>query len=226
MSSRLLLASVVDNGDAATLVSGTPGGIDAGPVAELLAELARTGVDLGSALLRLVTTPDAPALAAAHRWVAACSAAGHGVDAVIVTRVPRTADGFPKSWTAPICERAEAFARECAVPVITMRLRPRGRQVPRRIDPTPCRVQPHAPAPLATDTGFSWRIEIDGIDHVDDVQVGTRGEHLIINLDGVEVSRRLPSALARCRAAGAHIDAAITIAFEPDPRQWPHESPS
>lgn len=226
MSSRLLIASVVDNGDAATLASGTPDAIDAGPIAELLAELARTGVDLGSALLRLVTTPDAEALAAAHRWVAACSAAGHPVDAVVVTRVPRTADGFPKRWAAPIRERAESFARECAVPVITMRLRPRVRQVPRRIDSTPRRALPHSPAPLAKDAGFSWRIEIDGIDHVDDVQVGTRGDRLIINLDGVEVSRRLPSALARCHATGAHIDAAITVAFEPDPQQWPHGGPS
>lgn len=210
----LLLASVVDLGDAAVLASGTPGAVDAGPVDALLGELVSRHVAPGTARIRLVATPDEPVLGASLAALARCSAAGHPVDALIVARVPRRGDGWPAAWARAQRERLAEFAPRCPVPVIPVRLRPRRRAIGRTLPGAPMRELPAAGDPVPAGDGLAWHLPVDALDAIGDLRVGTSGEDLVLELDGVQVRRRLPALLTRCRATGARADGhGITVAF-------------
>ena len=210
----LLLASVVDLGDAAVLASGTAEAVDAGPVDDLIEELTSRRIAPGSARIQRVATPDELVLEATLSALARCSAAGHPVDAVVITRVPRRGDGWPAAWARGQRERLAAFAPRCPVPVISVRLRPRRRLVSRALPTTSMRELPRVGDPVAHGDGFAWFLPVDALEAIDELRVGTSGEDLVLELDGVRVRRRLPAALTRCRATGAHADAhGITVAF-------------
>lgn len=221
MSSPVLLASVLDNGDAAVLAE-SDGVVDAGSIHALLEELMQAGAAIDAVAVRIVTTPDLRALAGAQHAVRAFSAAGHPVDAVIVTRVPSSKGGWPKAWAQSQRATVESFAAACPVPVVPLRLRPRTRVVPRAMPSAPLRERPLASAPQATADGFRWHLPIDGIDAVSELAIGQEGERLVIQLDGVVVRRPLPAVLSRCIATQASETAdGITVAFVRNPDLWP-----
>ena len=217
----MLLASVLDNGDAGVLAA-APGVTDAGSVHALLDQLMEAGSSIGEVVIRVVTTPDARALADA-RWAAcAFSAAGHPLDAIVVSRVPMARDGWPKAWATAQRVRVEGFAAASPVPVLPLRLRPAARVTPRSMPLTPARPRPVTPAPEATATGFRWQLPIDGIADVRALQVGQDAGQLILDLDGARIRRPLPSVLARCLATQAQeTDAGVVVDFARDPRLWP-----
>lgn len=224
MSSPVLLASVVDNGDAAVLAS-TENIVDAGTPKALLDELMRTGASLGGSLIRIVTTPDEAALGEAAATARAFSAAGYPVDAIVVTRVPAARDGWPKTWAEPQRARVDAFITDSPVPVLPLRLRPQRRMVPRTMVVAPIRAMPDMPAPEPSGEHFTWSLPVDGIASVRDLGIGQGGGHLVIRLDGREVRRPLPSVLTRCLATKAEETASgVTITFERDARVWPQEN--
>lgn len=221
MSSPVLLASVLDNGDAAVLAE-SDGVIDAGSVRALLEELMDAGSSIGAVTIRILTTPDAHALAGAQHALRAFSAAGHPVDAVVVARVPAAKDGWPKAWAAAQQASVQAFSAACPVPVVPLRLRPRARAVPRTMPSAPLRERPVASAPQATAGGFTWHLPIDGIGAVSELAIGQEGERLVIDLDGVRVRRPLPAVLSRCIATDAQETTdGVTVSFVRNPDLWP-----
>lgn len=218
----MLLASVLDNGDAAVLAE-ADGVTDAGSTHALLSQL-MTHAPQGDVRIRIVTTPDQRALDDARWAVRAFSAAGYPIDAVVVTRVPGVRDGWPKAWAAPQRDRVEAFTAASPVPVIALRLRPQRRSIPRTMPITPARALPVAAAPEPTAAGYRWRLPVDGIDGAMELRVGQEGGVLVLELDGALVRRPLPAVLARCNATAAHeVDDGIVVDFARDPDQWPQE---
>lgn len=218
----MLLASVLDNGDAAVLAE-APGVTDAGSVHALLAQLMQHA-PVGPVPIRIVTTPDATALDEAQWAVRALSAAGYPVDAIVVTRVPLARDGWPRAWADPQRDRVETLARTSPVPVIPLRLRPQRRVVPRTMPTEQVRAVPVTPAPQPTGAGFAWHVTVDGIAQVRRLAIGQDGGALVIDMDGTVVRRALPAVLARCIATSAEeTETGVTVAFIPDPQAWPQE---
>lgn len=219
--SPILLVSVVDNGDAAVLSDGIDV-VDAGTPHALLSELMRTGAPLRDVLIRVVSTPDAHSLHQALIAVREFSAAGYPVDAIVVTRVPGAGDGWPKAWAVPQQARVSAFTAGSPVPVLTLRLRPQQRMVPRSMASTPCRQMPKPGVPAAQGDGYSWTIPIDGLAAVREVRIGQEGPELVLELDGHAVRRPLPPVLIRCIAIRAdETPDGVVVAFERDPSLWP-----
>jgi hypothetical protein len=224
VSSQVLLASVVDNGDAAVLAAAEHV-VDAGTSDALLHELMRTEAPLGSTVIRIVTTPDASALREASATACAFSAAGYPLDAIVVTRVPSARDAWPKAWAQPQRERVIAFMDGSSVPVLPMRLRPQRRIVPKSMPAAPVRVVPIVDPPQASGEYFTWSVPIDGIASVSKLRVGQEGGQLVFDLDGREIRRPLPSVLLRCEATNAHeTESGLTITFKRDPRVWPEDA--
>ena len=216
----MLLASVLDNGDAAVLAAGD-GVVDAGSVHALLDQL-MTHAPAGEVRVRIVTTPDRPALDDARWAVRAFSAAGYPVDAVVVTRVPMPGDGWPKAWAGAERSRVATFASSCPVPVVTMRLRPRRRVVARRMPALAPRALPVAGVPAATASGYTWRVPVDAIADVAELRIGQDGDRLVIGLDATTVRREPPAVLARCMAIAAReVEDGIEVDFVRDPELWP-----
>jgi arsenite-transporting ATPase len=54
-----------------------------------------------------------------------------------------------------------------------------------------------------------------------DLDLGRRGDDLVVTVEGRHRVLALPSALRRCQVTGAQLrDGALSIRFEPDPALW------
>lgn len=226
MSSRIQLLSVDGFGDAAILAR-REGVDDLGTVESFLAAASSEQAVTPDGLVRLVTTADQASLDLTRVRLAQLAAIGVVVDAVIVTRVPSSKDDWPKSWAKAQRRAVAAFERICPAPVVTKRLRQHGDPIGTKQPVKRLRRQVEPPEIEANGNGYRWRVPVDALDAITDLQVGTSGSvedgaFLVIDLDDVQAWRPLPSLLARCTATSASADdAMIVVDFEPDPTLWP-----
>ena len=226
MSSRVQLTSVDASGDAAILAR-RDGVDDLGSVEGVLAAAADDHAVTPDGLVRLVTTADPSSLTMTRVRLAQLAAIGVVVDAVIVTRVPSAKDDWPKAWAKAQRRAVAAFERVCPVPVVTKRLRQHGDPIGGKQPMKRLRRQVEPPEIETYGDGYRWRVPIDALDAIAELQVGTAGSvedgaFLVIDLDDVQAWRPLPSLLARCTATAASADdAMIVVDFERNPELWP-----
>lgn len=194
-----------------------------------------------STSIRLVLTPERVVLAETRRTWTALAVHGYPVDAVIANRVLAAAgsgdDPWRRGWTraqAEVLEAARAsFAPvelqevlwQPAEPVGVAALAGLGAGLygPPRPGAGP---EMRAPAPATPFTvereedAFALRLPVP-LAGLDDVELGRRGDDLVLTVQGHRRVVTLPSALRRCEVAGARLrDGALTVRFVPDPTRW------
>ena len=179
--------------------------------------------------VRLVMTPEAAVLEGARRLFTAFTMAGFPVDAVVVNRV------FPASpeatgWQADRVRAqqavlAEAEAGFAPVPVLRAGysepdLPALGRELYGSVADLPVPTV-DSTGIERTEDGFALRVPIP-LARREDLDLGRRGDDLIITVGGYRQVLLLPSVLRRCEAGTAALrDGALTVSFTPDPAQFP-----
>jgi arsenite/tail-anchored protein-transporting ATPase len=74
-----------------------------------------------------------------------------------------------------------------------------------------------------SDGGYLLRVPLP-LAAKEDLDLGRRGDDLVVTVDGRRRVLALPSALRRCQVEGAALrDGALAIRFVPDPDQWRHQ---
>lgn len=180
--------------------------------------------------VRLVTTAESVVLAETRRTWTALALHGFTVDQVIANRVfePAPADAWRHRWSQAQ-ERVLAEAEQAFAPVPLVRARyadsePVG--VAALAEFGAALVAPEAPDPrpdLAVErTGDGFVLALDvPLARREDLHLGRRGDDLVVTLPGHRRVVSLPSALCRCRVAGAALrDGRLAVRFEPDPALW------
>jgi arsenite-transporting ATPase len=190
--------------------------------------------------LRLVLTPEAMVVAEARRTLTALSLHGFRVDGVVANRVLPSdgADPWRRGWAAgqreqlrevrdsfaPIPVRSVAYApRE---PVGPTALASVGRELHGPAGPQAAERllrPPDTPAPTQVErAGDAFVLTIDlPLAERRDVDLSRRADDLELTVGGDRRVLALPSALRRCRVAGASLrDGRLRVRFEPDPDLW------
>jgi arsenite-transporting ATPase len=201
----------------------------AAAVDRITAELAavRTALAAPDVSVRLVMTPEAAVLEGTRRLFTAFRMSGFSVDAVVANRV------FPPSpeeagWHADRVRAQEAVLGEADfAPVPLLRagysqpdLVALGRELYGDV--------PDLPVPEVervgidrTEEGFTLRVPIP-LARRGDLDLGRRGDDLIITVDGYRRVLPLPSVLRRCEVGTAALrEGALTVSFRPDPAEFP-----
>jgi arsenite/tail-anchored protein-transporting ATPase len=189
--------------------------------------------------VRLVLTPESVVLSETRRTWTALALHGYCVDEVIANRIiPGAGDPWRESWAAAQ-ERVLADASGCFAPVPLTRLgyaaaEPVGIEALAALAASvhgPPSAQagaalleaPDAPGPFAVDRdadGFTLRVPVPLADRAD-LDLGRRGDDLVVTVSGQRRIVALPSALRRCDVGGAALrDGSLAIRFVPDPAQW------
>ena len=191
--------------------------------------------------IRLVLTPEAVAVAEALRSWTSLSLYGYVVDGVVVNRLfpDAGADDWRSGWVAAQAGRLAAIEESFgAVPVTRA---PYAAVEPVGTDALadlglemygypgedalsallgPVEIQP---ALRVRWSGREFLLELDlpGACR-EEVDLSRRGEELVVQHGGRRRAIALPSALRRCRVAGATLrDGVLGVTFTPDPDQWP-----
>jgi arsenite-transporting ATPase len=195
--------------------------------------------DAGTSV-RLVLTPETVVVAEARRTWTSLALHGYRVDGVVANRVipDRGRDAWRAGWARAHAERlAEVEQSFAPVPVLTV---PYAAAEPVGVDalgdigaalygPPGARA---AELHLAEPAGDApMRIERSGPEFVlvldlplarrSDLELGRRGDDLLVAVGPTRRVVALPSALRRCRVVGAHLrDGRLRVRFEPDPDLW------
>jgi arsenite-transporting ATPase len=197
--------------------------------------------------VRLVLTPESLALAQTRRTWTALALHGFAVDAVIANRVfepdpadpADPADGWRQAWArsqaAVLAQARDSFspilvqtcAYAAAEPVGRAALAQLGEALhgPAGPDAAAAIVAPVAPVPPpAVDRtgtgGFELRLPLP-LTTSAEVDLGRRGDDLVIAVGGRRRVVALPSALRRCEVTGATLrDGSLRIDFVPNPALW------
>nr|WP_269327353.1 hypothetical protein [Kineosporia mesophila] len=87
--------------------------------------------------------------------------------------------------------------------------------------PAPAPTGPAAPRVERTDTGFSLRLEMP-LARRETLDLGRRGDDLVVTVDGYRQVLPLPGVLRRCRVENATLrEGTLAVAFVPDPAEFP-----
>jgi arsenite-transporting ATPase len=190
--------------------------------------------------VRLVTTPETVVLAETRRTWTSLALHGFRVDQVIANRVFDTGarDAWRRRWSAAQqAVLAEAAASFHPVPVLRAGYadaEPVGVEAltafgERLLGPaaewSPADVL--APAPEAAgldvervDGGFVLGLSVP-LASRDELELGRRGDDLVVTVSGRRRVVALPGALRRCTVAGAALrDGRLAVRFEPNPALW------
>lgn len=213
-------------------------------VDRLVGELAavRTMLSAEGTSVRLVLTPEATVLAGTRRLFTALTMAGFGVDAVVANRVlpdpgPQTSpiewlDAWLHSQEKILEQATEAFAPVPVLRVEHAAAEPRGLELLAGVghelygDASTSTITDPVPTPEAfeidrTESGFTLRLRIP-LARREDLELGRRGDDLVVTADGYRKVLTLPSVLQRCQVQGARLrEGTLAVAFVPDPAQFP-----
>jgi arsenite-transporting ATPase len=200
----------------------------------------REALTSSGASVRLVLTPESVVLAEARRTWTALSLYGYGVDGVVVNRLVPTDGDDP--WRAALAGRQAGQLDEVAAsfaPLPVLRAgyaavepaglgalaelgeglygpsgpRAAGELLADPVIPAPLRVERHGPEfVLVLRLPLARRRDLD---------LSRQGDELTVVVGGRRRVLSLPSALRRCRVAGAVLRAGeLRVRFEPDPDLW------
>ncbi|WP_088289376.1 ArsA family ATPase [Kineosporia sp. A_224] len=190
--------------------------------------------------VRLVLTPETVVVAEARRTWTSLALHGYRVDGVVANRVipAQGEDAWRSGWAAAQAVRlAEVGSSFAPVPVLTVpyaAAEPVGAAALADLGETlygPAGAA-SARALLAEPTGEApLRVERSGPEFVlvldlplarrEDLELGRRGDDLLVGVGSARRVIALPSALRRCRVVGAHLrDGRLRVRFEPDPELW------
>lgn len=170
------------------------------------------------ATVRLVTTPDDARGAVAS--VAGVTLAGFHVDGIIVNRVPRKKDAWPKAWAKE--QRRKAKDVDAAdLPVTRLPLGALKLSLARDCGlDTPWTPQPR-PMVEAFGEGYRWSIPlIDPAHHI--VRVGQLDSGVLVEVGPYRRHLAMPSVVRRCTITRADVLADhVSLTCEPDQDVWP-----
>ena len=192
-----------------------------------------------STSVRLVLTAESVVLAETRRTWTALAMHGFAVDAVVANRLfDDSADAWRQGWArsqAQVLAEAETSFAPVPVqrvgytgtePVGFAALAELGEALHGPAVPGAAAAllaAPSLPEPFVVereDDGFVLRLALPLADR-QDLDLGRRGDDLVVTVDGRRRVLALPSALRRCDVAGAQLrDGALSIRFVPDPAQW------
>ncbi len=195
--------------------------------------------DAGTSV-RLVLTPESVVVAEARRTWTSLALHGYRVDAVVANRVipAQGRDAWRAGWARAQADRlADVEASFAPVPVLTL---PYAAAEPVGVDALAdlgevLHGPPGAGAAerlLAVPNGEQpLRVERSGPEFVlvlelplarrSDLELGRRGDDLVVAVGTARRVIALPSALRRCRVVGAHLrEGRLRVRFEPDPDLW------
>lgn len=194
-------------------------------VRELTERIADALSRLSAAWFALVVSADA--VAVIPSVVARADLMSLTVHEVIVNRVPRSADGWPKRWGRRL--RADAKAVRHGSPLVIPWFtesdvdRRVARRVAKRLVVAPSGA-PRAHTVSESSDGYAWRIPLEQADPAS-LRVGRVADAVVIEVAGLRRTIALPSVLVRCRIDGAGlIGPDLVIRFVPDPERWPRAS--
>lgn len=215
-------------------------------IVRLQAELAGVHEVLGTAStsVRLVLSPESAAVAECTRARTCLALFGYGVDGVVVNRVFPLGGNDPwrAGWAAAhreVLAQMQASLHP-ALSVLSVLSVPRLSQEPVGVEAlahlaeelyagTDLDVDVDLVAPAARsapvqvercDDRFVLVLHLPGADRRD-VDLGRRGDDLVVAVHGWRRRLALPSALRRCRVVGATLrDGWLRVTFEPDPALW------
>jgi arsenite/tail-anchored protein-transporting ATPase len=193
-----------------------------------------------STSVRLVLTPEAVVVSEARRTWTSLALHGYRVDGVVANRVVPDggSDGWRTGWArAQQARLADVDASFAPVPVTRLAYaaaEPVGVEALAALG-----ADLHGPAGAAAaeallappDGDPPLRVERSGPEFVlaldlplarrDELDLGRRGDDLLVTVGGARRVIALPSALRRCRVVGAHLrDGRLRVRFEPDPDLW------
>jgi arsenite-transporting ATPase len=193
-------------------------------VTTLRAQLAdiRTALFDTQTTVRIVTTPDDAEAAA--RAIAGLSLIGLHVDGVIVNKVPRAKDGWPKPWL----KDQRAKARRAVdlfgdLPVRRVRLAA-GRisvSLAKHFGLDTAWTEQSVTAVQAVGDGYHWVVPfLDPLDQP--VRVGYRGDGVYVEVGQYRRRLRMPSVVQRCVITEAQVrPGTLTLICQPNPEVWP-----
>ncbi len=190
--------------------------------------------------VRLVLTPESVVLAEARRAWTALALYGYGVDGVVANRlVPADGDDpWRSAWAARQSEQlAEIEASFAPVPVLRAEyagrepvglaeLAPLAESLYGRPGPEVAGqllAEPRLEAPIRVERAGSQFTLVLRLPLAErrDLELSRRGDDLTVVLGGRRRVLSLPSALRRCRVAGAALrDGELRVRFDPDPDLW------
>jgi arsenite-transporting ATPase len=174
-------------------------------------------------------TPEAAVLESVRRMFTAFTMSGLAVDAVVANRV------FPPApqatgWQADQVRAQQtvlAQAESCFAPVPLLRATyspPDPRTLGRELYGDAADLPVPAVEKVGIDRvehGFSLRVPIP-LARRENLDLGRRGDDLIITVDGYRQVLPLPSVLRRCEVGTAALrEGALTVLFTPDPAEFP-----
>ncbi len=198
-------------------------------VVERLARAGTLLTDPATTSARIVLTPEGMVIDEARRTHTYLSLFGHRVDAVVANRLlpDEVADPWFDRWKVAQAEHLvtirEAFA---PLPILEVALRPSeprgrdalvelGRQLYAGDDPTGLL---DASAPLRLDTGDGQPVlvvELPGVDR-DDVDVGRRGDEILVTVGAYRRAILLPDSLRGRAVTGASVTGGeLSVTFGP-----------
>ena len=187
-----------------------------------------------SASVRLVTTPEAVVFAEARRTLTSLSLYGYRVDGVVVNRMfpVGDADDWRAGWIRSQAVQLARIEADCdplpvwrsgyqeSEPVGVEQLLGLAQDLYRGDDPA--RVH-QVPEPMVVERrGEEFRLSL-GLPNVasGDVDLGRRGDELVVTVGPHRRILSLPSALRRCVVSKAHVDhGRLLIDFTPDESVW------
>jgi arsenite-transporting ATPase len=190
--------------------------------------------------VRLVLTAESVVLAETRRTWTALALHGFSVDAVVANRLfdAGSSDAWQQGWArtqAQVLAEAEtSFAPvplqrvgyTAVEPVGVDALAELGESLygPAGPEAVPALLaEPTVAEPFAVEReteGFVLRLPLPLTDRRD-LDLGRRGDDLVVTVEGRRRVLALPSALRRCQVAGAQLrDGVLAIRFVPDPAQW------
>jgi arsenite/tail-anchored protein-transporting ATPase len=193
-----------------------------------------------STSVRLVLTAESVVLAETRRTWTALALHGFAVDAVVANRVfaAGSGDDWRQGWVssqalvlaeaersfAPVPVQRSGYAASEPVGVAALAELAGslyGPAVPEAA--AALLVLPSVPGPFVVDRddgGFVMRLALPLAER-QNLDLGRRGDDLVVTVEGNRRVLALPSALRRCQVDGAALrDGTLSIRFVPDPAQW------
>jgi arsenite/tail-anchored protein-transporting ATPase len=183
--------------------------------------------------VRLVLTPEAVVVAEARRTLTSLALYGYRVDGLLANRVFAGGDPWRDAWVQAQTTQLDAVRRDA--PHLPLRLSPYlpaepvglpalvalGEDLYGDADPLEAGPDEDLLAVERTADGFALSLALP-LARLDDVDLARAGDELVVTVAGHRRVLALPSALRRCRVAGATLAGGrLRVRFEPDPDLWP-----